>query len=149
MRANVVSGLFSVLVTVAGSSALAQSAGVPVPDAAGNFTTSMVTGNAGEYAQRKWLVIDSDGGLSCRATTGAEAPVVVKLRFGSILDVAETAGNAIQTASGKTWLEVRAELVDVQERVTSEVQDSYTCFVRASSENIAPINTSDDAQCSD
>ncbi len=119
--------------------ALAQMAEVPRPNGRGDFITARVLGNRGTYLQRQWVVVDADpNGLNCRDSSNR---ALVRLSYGAIIDSVPRGGksDAIRTWGGQPWLEVRVQLFDVHKRL-AERRDSYTCFVRANTRYIAPIN---------
>lgn len=128
------------------TAAQAQWAAVPRMDVNGDFQTTKVQGNRGDYQQMLWLVVDRDPeGLNCRPLDGSES--LVKIDYGNILmtkvESAET--NAIFLRDGKPWLNVTltslsSPLLDL--RQGAERSGPYHCQVRASTDLIAPINNS-------
>ena len=117
----------------------AQMTDVPSFDRNGDFVTALVQGNRGAYQHKQWLVIDTDvNGLNCRNINGF---VIVKLAYGSVIDSEfEPDGDAIEIVNGRPWLKVSASSFDVQHRVVNRVSETYTCYVRANTNYIAPIN---------
>jgi hypothetical protein len=120
------------------SIAYAQATEVPDFDNNGDFKSSRVLGNRGTYAHKQWLVVDPDG-LNCR---NEQQSVVVTLSYGSVVDAvfSNNQDNAIRLIDGKPWLRVSVSLFDIQTRQTNNRLDTYTCYVRANREYIAPIN---------
>lgn len=142
MRRIPILSLFSFLLwSSAGTPiAYAQATEVPDFDNNGDFKSSRVQGNRGTYAHKQWLVVDPDAnGLNCRNDQGS---VVVTLSYGSVVDAVFTNNqdNAIRLMNGKPWLRVSVGLVDIHTRQTNERLNTYTCYVRANREYIAPIN---------
>ncbi len=134
--------LTSPLAVMVAGLAQAQMADVPRFDSNGNFGSARVQGNAGTYQHRQWLVVDTDpAGLNCRDTRGT---VVLTLDYGSVIDsVFENAqGDAIELLPDGPWLRAKASSLDVLRRVTDEIAETYTCYVRANTKYIAPINPS-------
>ena len=127
-------------------SAQAQWADVPRRDSSGEFLTTRVQGNRGNYQQMYWLVVDRDPeGLNCWPVNGGE--VLVKLDYGGIvmtrIHSADT--NAITLREGLPWLNVTltrmsSPLLDLRQNM--ERMGSYHCQVRAHSDFVAPINLS-------
>lgn len=115
--------------------AIAQHAGVPAPNANGDFTTAVQPGNRGNVDRtRKWLVVDPDPTyLNCRATPNGE--VQSRVAPGAVLTAvfSETQGDAIVLAGGVPWLRVRGTDPLI-------VGEPGICYVRANSQYIAPIN---------
>lgn len=114
---------------------IAQEASVPAPNANGDFTTALQPGNRGNvYQTRKWLVVDPDPTyLNCRATPNG-APRS-RIAPGAVLTAVFSGGqgDAIVLSDGVPWLRVRGtDPLMVGER--------GTCYVRANSRYIAPIN---------
>ncbi|MEM6253043.1 MAG: hypothetical protein AAF821_08980 [Cyanobacteria bacterium P01_D01_bin.156] len=113
-------------------------ADVPGTNANGDFLSARVQGNRGTYPHWQWLIIEADkAGFNCRDANG---DVVVTLAYGAVVDSVFDQGDAIETVDGRPWLKVRASLMDVRQRVTDSVAISYTCYVRANQQYIAPIN---------
>jgi len=120
--------------------AYAQATEVPAFDRNGDFQSSRVLGNRGTYQHQQWLVVDPDpNGLNCRDN---QFSVVVTLSYGSVVDAVFSSNqdNAIRLIGGNPWLRVSASFLDIQTRNTNERSETYTCYVRANREYIAPIN---------
>lgn len=118
----------------------AQMRDVPSFDHDGNFWSAIVEGNRGVYPQVQWLVVDTDPvGLNCRDENGS---VVRTLRYGSVMDAVfdDEAGHAIALKKDGPWLRVKVSTLDVSTQVTDEIAEMYTCYVRANTRYIAPIN---------
>ncbi len=115
--------------------AFAQMAGVPAPDANGNFTTALQLGNRGNvYPTRKWLVVDPDPTyLNCRSQPNG----AVRLRVapGAVLTAVfeERNGDAIVFTAGEPWLRVSGT-------DPLMIGEPGICYVRANARYIAPIN---------
>lgn len=120
--------------------AYAQATEVPDFDRNGDFKSSRVLGNRGTYPHKQWLVVDPDAnGLNCR---NDQWSVVVTLSYGSVVNTVFTSNqdNAIRLIDGQPWLRVSVSLFDIQTRQTNNRLDTYTCYVRANRQYIAPIN---------
>ncbi len=127
---------------------MAQRADVVRPDANGNFLTTKVQGNRGEYHQMLWLVIDQDHkGLNCRSLGGDAVPLV-SLDYGSILRTAITQPqlNGIDFEDDQAWLPVdvgpRGNFV-FDHRPLKARGKLLRCRVRANAALITPINPDD------
>ncbi|OLP16791.1 hypothetical protein BST81_19035 [Leptolyngbya sp. 'hensonii'] len=128
----------------------AQIADVSQPDGNGNFKTARILGNRGYYLQRKWLIVEPDkAGVNCRNKQGK---VLVRIAYGAVVDSVVIQTNAvmprpplkanwdaIEVLDGKPWVYVRVNLLDVQQTLGNR-QNTYTCYVRAHRQYIAPIN---------
>lgn len=126
--------LMSVLLGVGATTAIAQVAEVPRPNANGDYRTAMVQGNRGMYPNRKWLVTDSSD-LNCRVSPNG----VVRSQIvpGAIVTAQFAQGDAIVLQNGSPWLRVRGT-----DALAFPVrgQSLGTCFVRANVRYVAPIN---------
>ncbi len=125
--------------------AMAQRADVVRPAANGNFLTTKVQGNRGEYHQMLWLVIDQDrNGLNCRSLGGDAVPLV-SLDYGSILRtaIAQSQLNGIVFQDDQAWLPVdvgpRGTFV-FDHRPLQARGEMLRCKVRANAALITPIN---------
>lgn len=119
--------------------AQAQMADVPDFDANGDFLSARVQGNRGTYPHWQWLVVETDeAGLNCRNANGA---VVVTLAYGAVVDSVFDTDDAIDLVEGQPWLKVTANGVDLSRRVVDRTAVAYTCYVRANTRYIAPINS--------
>jgi len=125
--------------------ALAQRAGVPEVDQAGNFRSSRVQGNRGFYQQVYWLVVDQDpSGLNCRLALSGKPDAV--FQYGDIIraDHYEPGDDAISIRNGQAWLRVVSkDTWRIRDLAARGQSDLVRCSVRANSSFIAPINLDD------
>ncbi|GAB4134642.1 MAG: hypothetical protein Fur0046_06710 [Cyanobacteria bacterium J069] len=109
---------------------------VPTPNRNGDYTTAAVQGNRGNYYNRRWLVIDPDPTyLNCRVSPNG----VVRSRIapGAILTAEFVRNEAIVFQGGSPWLRVRGtDALTFAQRG----QTLGTCYIRANTQYIAPIN---------
>ncbi|MBE9068267.1 hypothetical protein IQ260_16570 [Leptolyngbya cf. ectocarpi LEGE 11479] len=125
-------GLFMVPV------AQAQMANVPNFDTNGDFLSARVQGNRGTYPHWQWVVVETDAaGLNCRTANGV---VAVTLAYGAVVDSVFDTEDAIELVDGQPWLKVTANVFDLNRRVVGERAVSYSCYVRANTQYIAPVN---------
>ena len=124
-------------VGVCAIAAQAQMADVPRFNADGDFPSARVQGNRGTYPHWQWLVVETDeAGLNCRNAYGE---IVVTLAYGAVVDSVFAGDEAIESVNGQPWLRVKASDMDLR-NVASGRADSYTCYVRANTQYITPIN---------
>jgi hypothetical protein len=131
---------------------LAQRADVPRADRYGNFLSTRMQGNRGVYQQTYWLVVDRDpAGLNCRLSRQsfrgrASQNEGVALQRGAIIkaDHSSSDDEAISIVDGKTWLRVVVHQNTMHYDARRERRNEpYSCYVRANSAFIAPINVDD------
>ncbi|MEM7066544.1 MAG: hypothetical protein AAF572_25675 [Cyanobacteria bacterium P01_B01_bin.77] len=135
IRMLLASSFCGLLITPA---AQAQMADVPSFDANGDFLSARVQGNRGTYPHWQWLIVETDeAGLNCRNANGA---VVVTLAYGAVVDSVFDTDDAIDLVEGQAWLKVTANVFDLRRRVVDETAVAYTCYVRANTQYIAPVN---------
>jgi hypothetical protein len=113
--------------------AQAQVAEVPQATTTGDFTTAKVMGNRGYYQNNKWLVVDTDPLLNCRATPNGA--VKSRLIRGSVVTaVFNQNKEAIAFHQGSPWLKVNPQIPGYGSGTPG------VCFVRANTRYIAPIS---------
>ena len=115
-------GINLTLAAAIASLSLAASAGIPQPNANGDFRSA---------SAQQWRVVDTDpNGLNCRSGPGAEYPVRQKFRRNSVLFVATE-----HNSSGPPW--IKNDSRGLPWLLVSLGDDS--CFVRANARFIVPI----------
>ena len=118
--------------------AQAQISDVPSFEANGDFLSARVRGHRGTYPHWQWLVIEPDlEGLNCRHANG---DTIVTLAYGTVVDSVFENDDAIALVNGQPWLRVSASSLDIRRQVIDQAAETYTCYIRANTRYIAPIN---------